>query len=419
MSNPSVNGNPSKYGDEKYLSLDMEGVSVSELVHNNSTVLSRAFYIMWENGLTTDEISQIILESCVRLGRFAKYNEIIEMIRALAREYCPEKVNIVTEALIETGYVQESNETEAISEQNIDEIYKNFIIEEGYKENKDEYFENITYYAILDINKDGISELFIQDEGNGGFYNTLLYTYDNSSKQIKYIDSLYSYGMIRYDNENNEIVYASFNPFKDAGANEFYRFENNEIVWYKTVGYKGENYTDYFVKTKENGEKSITKEESSSYYNNVEEINYLEISDLIYEKTGDKPIEKLSDILEEAQKENIESGKIQAGNNTISCGIYCSDLPEYEMLGGIYIIRKDGTYTYKNIWKNYSGEEKIENVNGTYVVKFYDNLDVDVSGWGIEFVSDSDETMGNTTFRINENDSFEALQYPNKFTLVK
>ena len=89
------------------------------------------------------------------------------------------------------------------------------------------------------------------------------------------------------------------------------------------------------------------------------------------------------------------------------------------MLGGIYIIRKDGTYTYKNIWKNYSGEEKIENVNGTYVVKFYDNLDVDVSGWAIEFISDSDETMGNTTFRINENDSFEALQYPNKFTLVK
>ena len=154
MSNPSVNGNPSKYGDEKYLSLDMEGVSVSELVHNNSTVLSRAFYIMWENGLTTDEISQIILESCVRLGRFAKYNEIIEMIRTLAGEYCPEKVNIVTEALIETGYIQENNETEATSEQNIDEIYKNFIIEEGYKENKDEYFENITYYAILDINKD-------------------------------------------------------------------------------------------------------------------------------------------------------------------------------------------------------------------------------------------------------------------------
>ena len=69
--------------------------------------------------------------------------------------------------------------------------------------------------------------------------------------------------------------------------------------------------------------------------------------------------------------------------------------------------------------RNYSGEVKIENVNGTYVVKFYDNLDVDVSGWAIEFISDSDETMGNTTFRINENDSFEALQYPNKFTLVK
>ena len=145
----------------------------------------------------------------------------------------------------------------------------------------------------------------------------------------------------------------------------------------------------------------------------------MEISDLIYEKTGDKPIEKLSDILEEAQKENIESGKIQAGNNTISCGIYCSDLPEYEMLGGIYIIRKDGTFTYRNIWKNYAGEVSIVNINGTYIVQYFDELDIGESGWAIKFTSDSDEIMGNTVLEINENDSFEAGQYPNKFTLIQ
>lgn len=197
MSNPEANGNPSKYGDDKYLSLDMEGVNESQLVHNNSTVLSRAFYLMWKNGLTTDEISQIMLETCVRLSRFAKYNEIIEMIRILAEEYCPEKVDIVTDALVETGYMYyiedeqgNNNNGTTTTEQDIADIYKQFIIDKGYEKDEDEYFEEAKYYAILDINKDGTPELFIQDEGTTiGFCYTMLYTYDNATKQIKYITS--------------------------------------------------------------------------------------------------------------------------------------------------------------------------------------------------------------------------------------
>ena len=427
MSNPEANGNPSKYGDDKYLSLDMEGVNESQLVHNNSTVLSRAFYLMWKNGLTTDEISQIMLETCVRLSRFAEYNEIIEMIRILAEEYCPEKVDIVTDALVETGYMYyiedeqgNNNNGTTTTEQDIADIYKQFIIDKGYEKDEDEYFEEAKYYAILDINKDVTPELFIQDEGTTiGFCYTMLYTYDNATKQIKYIDSLYSYGRIRYDTKNNEIVYASFNPFKDAGANDFYKFENNEIVWSKTVGYKGENYTDYFVNSKENGEKSITQEQSSSYYDNVEAIDYIEISDLIPSQTGENQIGTLSDIIEEAKKESIEPGKIQAGDHTISYGIYRSNLAEYEMLGGIYIIRKDGTYTYRNIWKNYAGEVNTVNISGTYTVQYFDELDIDEAGWAIKFTSNSDEIMGNTVLEINENDSFEAGQYPNKFALIQ
>ena len=269
MSNPEANGNPSKYGDDKYLSLDMEGVDASQVVHNNSTVLSRAFYLMWKNGLTTDEISQIMLETCVRLSRFAEYNEIIEMIRILAEEYCPEKVDIVTDALVETGYMYyiedeqgNNNNGTTTTEQDIADIYKQFIIDKGYEKDEDEYFE-------------------------------------------------------------------------------------------------------------------------------------------------------------EAKKESIEPGKIQAGDHTISYGIYRSNLAEYEMLGGIYIIRKDGTYTYRNIWKNYAGEVNTVNISGTYTVQYFDELDIDEAGWAIKFTSNSDEIMGNTVLEINENDSFEAGQYPNKFTLIQ
>lgn len=89
------------------------------------------------------------------------------------------------------------------------------------------------------------------------------------------------------------------------------------------------------------------------------------------------------------------------------------------MLGGIYIIRKDGTYTYRNIWKNYAGEVNTVNINGTYTVQYFDELDIDESGWAIKFTSNSDEIMGNTVLEINENDSFEAGQYPNKFALIQ
>lgn len=272
---PSINQNGAisvitgKYGDDKYLSLDMEGVNESQLVHNNSTVLSRAFYLMWKNGLTTDEISQIMLETCVRLSRFAEYNEIIEMIRILAEEYCPEKVDIVTDALVETGYMYyiedeqgNNNNGTTTTEQDIADIYKQFIIDKGYEKDEDEYFE-------------------------------------------------------------------------------------------------------------------------------------------------------------ETKKESIEPGKIQAGDHTISYGIYRSNLAEYEMLGGIYIIRKDGTYTYRNIWKNYAGEVNTVNISGTYTVQYFDELDIDEAGWAIKFTSNSDEIMGNTVLEINENDSFEAGQYPNKFTLIQ
>src|SRR5699024_1134119 len=104
---------------------------------------------------------------------------------------------------------------------------------------------------------------------------------------------------------------------------------------------------------------------------------------------------------------------------TLSYGSYVSSLEEFEMLGGVYTIRPDGTYTYRNIWKNYSGETKVVNVSGTYEVAYHDNLDIDLAGWAIEFKADSDEMMANEVWLINGNNSFEAVQYPNKFTLIQ
>ena len=128
----------------------------------------------------------------------------------------------------------------------------------------------------------------------------------------------------------------------------------------------------------------------------------------------------ISDLIAEARNEHVADGEIQAGSYKLKYGIYKSSLAEYEMLGGIYVLREDGTYTYRNIWKNYDGEAKFVYATGTYEVKYFDNLDVDVAGWGIEFTSTtSDETMANQVWAIKGNNSFEAIQYPNKFTYIE
>ena len=42
-----------------------------------------------------------------------------------------------------------------------------------------------------------------------------------------------------------------------------------------------------------------------------------------------------------------------------------------------------------------------------------------MEGWIIKFTSNSDESMGNTLYSINSNNSFEGIQYPNTFSLAK
>lgn len=435
MADPSIDNKPTTYEDENYISLTEDNLQDSDVVHNNCTVIENAFYKMWKNGLTTDEIAKIILESSNRLSRSSNYYTITHMIVELAKEYCPQKLDIVENALIESKlYIDDSEDEEnsgdnnqqtSTEPNNLEDIYKNFIINKEYAKDEGENFGEATYYYILDINQDGTDELFIVDDGTGDFFSTLIYRYDSTNNKVVLIKDIYSYGVLRYSESDREIVYATFRPFKDAGVYDFYKLENNEFVWYKSTGYKGENFTDYYINTKENGETKISSEENSKIFESVENLDYKKISELMPKETendGNTSVDKiegLDDILEEVKKENIASGQISAGDYTLSYGSYVSSLEEFEMLGGVYTIRPDRTYTYRNIWKNYSGETKVVNVSGTYEVAYHDNLDIDLAGWAIEFKADSDEMMANEVWLINGNNSFEAVQYPNKFTLIQ
>lgn len=418
MANPSLKNQPNKIGGTYYITLD-DTDDYSKVEHNNATVFGHAVYEMWKGGVTTDEIAAILLESCNRLSRSADYNEIAQMIAELADEYCPEKIDVVVDAI--NGMASSSDDEDShqvgnnSSNSNLEDIYKQFIMDKEYEKDIQETFGTATYYAIEDINKDGVEELFVQDAGFGGFFNNLIYTYDSSKGEIIFVDYIYSYGMLEYSENDKEIVYAEFKPFSDAGASGFYKLENNKLVWSKTLGHNGPDYKGFFISTEENKQQSIPEAEYNGYFEDADTLDYTKIVEMQLEEVGG-----ISDLIAEARNEHVADGEIQAGSYKLKYGIYKSSLAEYEMLGGIYVLREDGTYTYRNIWKNYDGEAKFVYATGTYEVKYFDNLDVDVAGWGIEFTSTtSDETMANQVWAIKGNNSFEAIQYPNKFTYIE
>ena len=108
---------------------------------------------------------------------------------------------------------------------------------------------------------------------------------------------------------------------------------------------------------------------------------------------------------------------IKAGNFKLEYGTYTSNLGENQAKAGSYILNKDKSFQYTNTWKDSTNTPHQINITGTYSI--YYSEDIDVEGWIIKFTSNSDESMGNTLYSINSNNSFEGIQYPNTFSLGK
>ena len=79
MANPELNGQPSRLDDDTVLTSYLGDYTSDEISHNNCTILGRAFYLMWKNGITADELAKMVLDSCNRLSRSATYVDIANM----------------------------------------------------------------------------------------------------------------------------------------------------------------------------------------------------------------------------------------------------------------------------------------------------------------------------------------------------
>ena len=85
MANPGLNGQPSRLDDDTVLTSYLGDYTSDEISHNNCTILGRAFYLMWKNGITADELAKMVLDSCNRLSRSATYVDVANMFVSFIR----------------------------------------------------------------------------------------------------------------------------------------------------------------------------------------------------------------------------------------------------------------------------------------------------------------------------------------------
>lgn len=299
----------------------------------------------------------------------------------------------------------ENNTVVESQEVSVQDRYIEFILNKEYEKDIKDLFKTAEEYAIIDINKDGIEELFIQDDYSNEFHNILIYTFDKTNNQVKLVDLIYAYMGIRCNPEVGEIMYTSVKPYGGILGYTFYKLENGSLLSTKIVG---QNVDEYFI-TKTDGKKeSITEEERDKYYDGFDYIKYTKISTLQAnnnkENTNTVP-DSLASV----------DGEFKAGDYTLRCGTYLSSIGMNDKLGGAYIIKPDNTYVHRYLKDSKTIEEE-----GTFKIYYFENepgtLIESLEGWTIQFTpNNSNGSIG--TFNITKDNHFEAEQYANYFDL--
>ena len=131
---------------------------------------------------------------------------------------------------------------------------------------------------------------------------------------------------------------------------------------------------------------------------------------------------------EEARKKAEEEAKkgLKVGNYTLKYGTYTCDVDGVGSVGGTYVIKEDGTFSFSNNWSNINNERFTDTGSGTYKTYFSTGDDYDsTQAWIIEFnfsnyystylPSNSYKTEYNA-FDVTGNNKFEYRQSVGTFT---
>ena len=186
-----------------------------------------------------------------------------------------------------------------------------------------------------------------------------------------------------------------------------------------------------------NKELKETIEEGVDKYKTEEEIITEDIKNDVTDKEN-KVTEKQEEMKqaeeekkkaeEEARKKAEEEAKkgLKVGSHTLQYGTYSCDEPGVGSVGGTYVIKQDGTFTFSNNWSNIDNEKFTDTGSGTYKTYFSTGDDYDPKqAWIIEFQfnnyhstyapSNSYKTEYNV-FDVTGNNTFQYRQSVGTFT---
>lgn len=319
----------------------------------------------------------------------------------------------------------------------------NYILKDGLKKIKIEFIDIKEENPVLSVSYEKDEKKLVDF-----FYINSKWKVENKVKELEgNLDFLYDIKKQDYlwyfhtvDGENHN--FTSVKKLLNGEERAEYTMTNNDFIMADSsdskVTHTVSKFDESFVRP-DLEKKSLEIESNISQKEFDEKINnlidsYKSISQMITEDIKTQVKEKLAKI--EENKKIIAQSK--AENNTennvpmqeeqkeivnevpneridLELGTYISSLGENQHNGGKYILKENNNFQYINNWTDSTNAEHKINIAGTYSI-YYSN-DIDIDGYVIKFTSDSSESMGNTLYYINSENSFEGIQYPNTFTL--
>ena len=157
------------------------------------------------------------------------------------------------------------------------DVYSDFLSSKGYLQNFSESEHGAvseTSYAYYDLDNNGTLELIVYIADGYEFGTNLFYTYVEN--EVKFIDKIYHFGNLTYNQTDKSIVYTSTRPSTSYGwSYEFYVLNNNKFELVRTVGLKVEDNNETYF----DGDEIITKDEYDNYSNNNISFDYNKLDD--------------------------------------------------------------------------------------------------------------------------------------------
>lgn len=144
--------------------------------------------------------------------------------------------------------------------------YQNFIDKQKYLNDYDNEYTKVSY-TLYDLDKNGIDELIIYLNNDTDFGTNLIYTY--SDNKIVFIDKIYHFGNLNYNESEKLIVYTDIRPSLAYGsAYGFYKLENNQIVLNKMLSVEiNDNISKYYIFEDKDNKVQISEDEFNKYFN--------------------------------------------------------------------------------------------------------------------------------------------------------